>query len=274
MVLKLAAGTFCGKTEGRCERAGFTFVESAYTTQSQLRLPVHTHENAFLCFVVDGICEESSGGRTKTVHPSALMFHPAGEPHADRWHDMGGRSFHVDISEARARAIAENARVLNIPAVFEHGMVPWLARRLYGEYRRRDDLALLAMEGLVLEILAEVSRHRVHPERTPPRWLLRARDLLQARFTEDLTLNEIGTEVGVHPVHLARVFRRQFNCTPGDYVRRLRVDAACRLLATSELPLVEIALTAGFADQSHFTKTFRRLVQMTPGQYRRTFHAR
>jgi AraC family transcriptional regulator len=274
MVAKLAAGTFYGKTEGRCERAGFTFVESAYSRQSQLRLPVHIHENAFLCFVVAGVCEESSGGRTKTVHPSALMFHPAGEPHADRWHEMGGRSFHVNISEARAKALADNVPVLNAPAVFEHGMVPWLARRLYGEYQRRDDLALLAMEGLVLEILAEVSRQRADPERTPPRWLLRARDLLHARFAEDLTLGEIGSEVGVHPVHLSRVFRRQFNCTPGDYVRRLRVDAARQLLATSEASLVEIALTVGFADQSHFTKTFRRLVQMTPGQYRRTLRTR
>jgi len=57
-------------------------------------------------------------------------------------------------------------------------------------------------------------------------------------------------------------------------VRKLRVDAACRQLTTSDKPLSEIALSAGFADQSHFTKTFRRLTRTTPGEFRRSFRAR
>jgi AraC family transcriptional regulator len=151
----------------------------------------------------------------------------------------------------------------------------WLAGRLYREYQRLDNVSLLAMEGLALEILAEMSRHRIPcPERTPPRWLLRAQELLHARFHENLSLDEIASEAGVHPVHLARVFRRHFGCTPGDYLRKLRVESACRHLATSDLPLIEIALSAGFADQSHFTKTFRRLMRMTPGEFRRNFRAR
>jgi AraC family transcriptional regulator len=118
-------------------------------------------------------------------------------------------------------------------------------------------------------------RHRVaRPERTPPRWLLRARDLLHARFTQNLSLDEIASEAGVHPVHLARVFRRHFECTPGDYLRKLRVESACRQLTSSDMPLSEIALSAGFADQSHFTKNFRRLMQMTPGEFRRNFRSR
>jgi AraC family transcriptional regulator len=275
VIAKLPAGTFYGETESRCARAGFTFVESTYAAGSQLSIPIHTHQNAFLCLIVAGVCEESSGGRTRTAGPPSLVFHPAGEPHADRWHNVGGRAFHMEISQSRARAIGEFAPILSRPAAFENGMPCWLATRLYREYQRHDNFALLAMEGLTLEILAEVSRLDLpKPEPKPPRWLLHARDLLHARFVENLSLEEIGSEIGVHPVHLARVFRRQFKCTPGDYVRRLRIDTACRHLATSGLPLAEIALSTGFADQSHFTKTFSRLMQMTPGEFRRNFRAR
>jgi AraC family transcriptional regulator len=275
MVAKLPAGTFYGKTQSRCEAAGFTFVESAYTAESQLHLPLHTHENAFFVFVIAGVCEESYGQKTRIVTPSTLVFHPAEEPHADRWQGMGGSAFHIDISQARAMAMRQYAPILGGPAEFHSGVVAWLADRLYREYQQQDNAALLAMEGLALEILAEASRHRLPTlECTPPRWLLRARELLHARFTQNFSLDDIASEVGVHPVHLSRVFRRHFECTPWDYVRKLRVDFACRQLAASDLPLSEIAISAGFSDQSHLTRTFGRLVHMTPGEYRRNFRSR
>jgi AraC family transcriptional regulator len=275
MVAKLPAGAFLGKTQSRREVAGLTFVESAYSSRSQLHLPRHTHENAFLCFVVAGVCEECYGRKSRTVCSSGLVFHPAGEPHDERWHDIGGRAFHIDISQARAAEIRQYAPILDAPAEFHTGLAPCLATRLYREHQRQDSAAMLAMEGLVLEILAEVSRHRLpNLERTLPGWLLRAKELLHARFTENLSLEEIGSEAGVHPVHFSRVFRRHFECTPGDYLRKLRVDSTCRQLATSDMPLSDIALSAGFADQSHFTKTFRRFMHMTPGQFRRNAQAR
>jgi AraC family transcriptional regulator len=134
---------------------------------------------------------------------------------------------------------------------------------------------MLALEGLALEILAEASRDG-SPDRecTAPRWLIRARDLLHDRFREDLSLVEIAGAVGVHPVHFARTFRRHFRLTAGEYMRRLRVDFASRMLATTDRPLATIALESGFADQSHFTKTFRRQMKMTPGEFRRNFRSR
>jgi AraC family transcriptional regulator len=270
MIARLPAGAFYGKTQSRVEAAGFTFVESAYAVGSQLHLPLHRHENAFLCFVIAGVCEESYGSSTRIVSPSSLVVHPAGEPHANRWGDAGGRVFHIDVSRARARALDETTLILSQPAAFQNGVIPWLARRLYTEYLRQDNVTLLAMEGLVLEILAEVCRHPVPSlGHRSPRWLLRVKELLHARFTEPLSLEEIASEVGVHPVHVSRVFRRQFECTLGDYLRKLRVEAACRQLARSDSPLIEVALAAGFSDQSHFTKTFRRIMRMTPGEFRR-----
>jgi len=71
------------------------------------------------------------------------------------------------------------------------------------------------------------------------------------------------------PAHLMRSFRRHFRCSMGEYVRRRRIREAQRLLADDDTPLARIALQAGFYDQSHFTRTFKRLTRMTPSEYRR-----
>ena len=72
----------------------------------------------------------------------------------------------------------------------------------------------------------------------------------------------------------ARTFRGDYGCSPGEYLRRLLVEIACQRLAMTDVPLAEIALAAGFSDQSHFTKTFRRYNGMTPGEYRRRLQLR
>jgi AraC family transcriptional regulator len=127
----------------------------------------------------------------------------------------------------------------------------------------------------VLEVLAECSRRRTgDSERQPPRWLHQVRELLQDRFAENLTHDVVAAAAGIHPVHLARVFRRHCGCTLGDYVRKLRVDFAARQLIATDESLAGIAIAAGFSDQSHFTRTFNGQTGMTPAAFRRSCRSR
>jgi AraC family transcriptional regulator len=273
MAIRLPTGVFYGQTQRRCEVAGLTFAESVYRTE--LHIPRHEHVNAFFYLILQGCQTEVFNGRSRTNGSGLLAFHPAGEKHSNRWEAPGGRIFHIEIGRPRLEGLCAYASFLGGPAEFHGGAAPALARQLYGEYQRADELAPLAMEGLTLELLAELSRRLSDaPVRRPPRWLLRAHDLLHDRFADRLALGEIAAAVGVHPVHLARMFRKQYACTLGDYARRLRVEFACRRLATTDTPLSHIALSAGFSDQSHFNKTFRRQMRMTPGEFRRTSRPR
>jgi AraC family transcriptional regulator len=132
-----------------------------------------------------------------------------------------------------------------------------------------DSAAPLIIEGLMMEMLGETMRHSATKGRqSPPSWLKQAKDLLHARFTENLTLADIAQYVGIHPVHLSQTFHRTYQCTVGDYVRKLRIEYACHELATSNKPIVDIALAAGFCDQSHFTRSFKRAIGAAPSQYR------
>ncbi len=120
-----------------------------------------------------------------------------------------------------------------------------------------------------MEMLAEASRRAVrHLNSKPPRWLKQAREFLDAHFSDNFTFSDVAVSVGVHPVHLAREFRRHYKCTLGEYTRQLRIDFACRELAKPNSSLVEIALASGFSSQSHFSTIFKRLTGVTPADYR------
>jgi AraC-like DNA-binding protein len=101
-----------------------------------------------------------------------------------------------------------------------------------------------------------------------PAWLERARNILHDRFDEQAKLSEIARAVGVHPVHLARQFRKYYGSSVGEYLRQLRIEFACHQLLASDDPSAKIATSAGFNDQSHFCRTFKRLRGTTPGKFR------
>jgi AraC family transcriptional regulator len=257
----------------RREGAGLVFAESVYG--EVLHIPKHEHGNAFFNLVLEGTYTEVCGGRSRIRGPSSLALHPSGEVHADHWHGSGGRVFHVEISQSRLEQVRAFSPVLDSPGEFQGGVPAWLATRLYYEHLRNDAVSPLVMEGLVLEVLAECSRRRAgDPEWKPPRWLQQVRELLQERFSEHLTHEVVAAAAGIHPAHLAHVFRHHYGCTLGDYVRKLRLDFAARQLITSDEPLARIALAAGFSDQSHFTRTFKHQTGMTPSAFRNYYRSR
>jgi AraC-like DNA-binding protein len=267
MLKKLEPGSYFGTTERRYDLGGLTVAESVFP--SGLVIPPHEHTNAFFCLLLKGCCTTSLDQRTWTGRPLTLVLFPAGLAHANRWHDAGGRALNVEFARPWLERLQGRTTVLDRPADYEDGPQVWLARRLFEECRTQDDASPLAVEGLVLELLAECSRSRSEiPPTHPPRWLGRVRELLHERFSENLSLGEVAAAAGISADHLARSFRRCHGCTVGEYVRRLRVEFACRRLASAEQPLVEVALDAGFSDQSHFTKTFKRLMGVTPAAFR------
>jgi AraC family transcriptional regulator len=144
-----------------------------------------------------------------------------------------------------------------------------LAWRLAAELRRPDTAAPLAVTGLLMELLAGAARSRqVRLHGATPSWLAAARDYLHDRG-QIASLAEVAVAVGVHPVTLARGFRKAYGCSVGAYLRWLRLSRAARQLAETEAALAEIALAAGFADQSHFSNAFRRETGLSPSAFRR-----
>jgi AraC family transcriptional regulator len=102
-----------------------------------------------------------------------------------------------------------------------------------------------------------------------PAWLLAATDYLRAHRLERLKLGDVARAVGVHPSRLAHGFRAQYGQTPGEYVRELRLEWAAEQLRQDDATLADIAIRAGFYDQSHFSRMFRQQFGVPPATWRR-----
>jgi AraC family transcriptional regulator len=148
-----------------------------------------------------------------------------------------------------------------------------LGGRMAGELAAHDSSAALALEGLVLQLLAAAGRAASGSDQRAADWLRTIREILHDRVPEVVSLHELGDAVGRHPSHVARAFRRAHGVTVAQYVRALRLEWAAAELAASDASVARIANDAGFADQSHFTRAFRHSHGVTPGRYRRLVRA-
>jgi len=269
-VVQHPAGALFGETLRSCRIGAFRMSERIYPPK--LRTPKHSHKWPFLCLLMEGAFTVNRSDASIPCAPPMLIYHSPGEIHSECFHEAGARMFIVEMEPRWFKRIGQPA---GNPLGFSSGMVLALATKLHREFHAGSDSSPLVIEGLVLEILGEAARHPAGPISSgAPLWLQKARELLQLRFSEPLRLEYIAKTVGVHPVHLAQMFRKHYRCTVGDHLRRLRIEFACRELANSDSPLVDIALAAGFCDQSHFTKTFRRHTGQVPSQFRDTLRTK
>lgn len=250
-------------------------VTDAYFPAREYLAP-HVHERASLAIMLEGSFDLAIRHRVYACEPGSAVIEPAEERHDNR---LGTGGAHVVVIQPDTRAAERLGPSAALFAAVHHARTtPVLAAawRIARELRAPDGATALAVEGLVLEILALATRADAGIERLAraraPRWLAQVREELHASFLRPPPLRELAARAGVHPDHLARAFRLSFGMPVGTYVRRLRLDWAAVRLESAE-PISHIAFAAGFADQSHFTRAFRRHTGLTPGAYRRTLDA-
>ena len=244
----------------------FTLNERIYP--GELALPKHSHRQTYITFVIEGAFEERYSNGFLTCRSGAVRFLPAAETHENRI-QARMRCLHISTDPAALDRLDRHSMVPRNPAEINGLTATWLANRLYAEFSRDDSASPIAIEGLVLEILAEFARSQVKSgTMLVPRWLQQATDIVESRFLERLSLAEIAAEVGVHYVHLSRQFHKYNRCTIGELIRRRRVQHASHLLAHSQTPLAEIALICGFSDQSHLSFLFKRYMGVSPSKFR------
>jgi AraC family transcriptional regulator len=255
---------FLGAIVKRRSVPGFRLTETALAPQS--RTPKHFHQQGMLGWSLEGAYTNSYRAQSQEIQNSRVMFCPAGEPHTTSC-DRGSISFALELEPGWLERFGE-VSLPEGPAVFELGSIAYVMQRLRHEFHATDTSSSMAIEGMVLEIVAVAMRSRFDSGARAPRWLIEAREILDATYREQITIADVAARIEVHPVHLATTFRRKYGQGIVDYIRGRRIEFASRLLTDSDEPLAAIAQAAGFCDQSHFSRIFKRLTSMTPAAYR------
>ena len=267
MNTSLPYGSFIGTRRREVEAHGFRFGEVLDLTDGEVSK--HTHEDAYFCFIVQGDYISRIKDREGVRAASTMLFHPAGTTHRDRFHQRGGRFLTVSITSEQLDRVRDHVDLIEHSIAFTDAEISWLGTRLYRELQAPDELSPIVMEGMALELLAQTVRREINLDKQPPRWLRQAHELMRDRCSEAITVGEIAATIGVHPFHLTRIFRQFYRCAPGEFLRRCRIEQVTTRLQSSDASLAQIALESGFADQSQFTKSFKRATGLTPGEYRK-----
>jgi AraC family transcriptional regulator len=257
----LEAGRYFG---ARTRRVASRDVQASEVLHEGAReLPEHDHALAYFCMLVDGAYAEESGGRAIEYHSYEVGFHPARTPHRDRVGARGGRFLCVEI----APGLIGDGEVRLRPHL--HALPGSVSLQMLRVLRalRAGTLSALDLESVAWELCGEASTDRAIAERGAAPWMARLLAILEETCSEPVTVRQLADRLGLHPVHVAREFRRRHGLTVGEYVNELRVRAACRAIRTGRDSLSDVAHCAGFADHAHFCRVFRRSLGCTPSAF-------
>lgn len=150
-------------------------------------------------------------------------------------------------------------------------LIRMLSREVGGYQRRGRLFTDTLIRLLALEVATgcwSVPAHAPPEDHAPDPRVNRALDYVEANFAEDVSLTGIAAAAGLSPTHLTGVFRRETGMTPYSYVINRRLRHAVHLLRSTDMPIAQVALEAGFADQQHLTRMVRARLRKTPKEVR------
>jgi AraC-like DNA-binding protein len=256
--------------------AGVELLNASYVTQTFAK---HSHDGYAVGVVESGALGFAYRGETLIAAPGSVNLVIPGEPHTGFSAAEGGwkyRMFYLDAALMKRVASQVTDRRQATP-FFRQGVIhdETLAKTLGKLHRTMEDDScdLLEKESRLLMTLAQwICRHAQDPPavrsiRGEHQSVRLARDFIESHFQDAVSLQEIASISCLSPFHLIRVFQRETGLSPHAYLTQVRVERARALILRRE-NLAYVAAETGFTDQSHLTRHFKRILGITPGQYR------
>ena len=243
-----------GVLDGRTCRAGDFDVSVVRFTGGE-RFDWDASSRASLAVVLRGAIRKCFRGQAFDAGEGSVVLVPPLQMHRD----LVGR-------DPAALVVVESLGGIHAVSTYRDWRAVVLGLKIERELEAQDAHSGLALEGLALELSA-AARRATMPRREAP-WLQQAYEYLQKRFRRPPATSELAEAVGVSKSYLVREFRAHYQESPADCARRMRLDWAATRLAGSNDPLAFLSIEAGFVDQSHFTRAFKRQYGTTPGRYR------
>jgi AraC family transcriptional regulator len=248
-------------------------------------VPPTTHHWLVLNHHLPSLFSLQFGGQEQNAPPplGSMTIIPAGYPSRWRW-SGSGESTHILVEPRLLARVAAEALNLNpdrvaLPPVYalSDPQVQAAMLALDAELRAGGPGGCLLAESLGNVLAVHLLRRFAAPESIdirsggvlPGHKLRAVIEYIHEHLDAELSLDHLAAVAHVSPYHFARLFKHSTGLPPHQYVIARRIERAKELLRERDrLPLAEVATEVGFADQSHFTRHFKRLVGVTPRRFR------
>lgn len=254
---------FLGQIQSAHIVHGCTVALTAYSGK-QDQEDWHSHEHASISLLINGTHREHLWGTQHTRRPGDLKFIPAGELHRCEGYTPGTIKINLGLKPEifSQSGITEDRLDRLVP----HSMnTKFGLLKLYHELETKDGYVNASAQMQLLALLRPADKIPKHL----PLWAIQLNALLQDEWDAVIDLQDLSGRLGVHPVTISRYFPQYFSATLGDHMRRIKVNRALLFIREKKLSLTEIAYKCGFADQAHFTRTFKTVTGYLPKDFRK-----
>ena len=227
----------------------------------------HWHETFSIGLISGGRCNYLNGSRTTEVSRGTVVLMNPGDVHACnpvRGEPWSYKMLYIDVPWlCEIRGTSDYSTISTTQPVLYEGLSRLFATLIDPEL---DSLAKQTASVCFVDLLERCldKSRATRPTRAPR--LARAAEFIRANCARSLSLEEICRAVSLSASHLIRAFKGAYGLTPHAYQLNCRIEF-CRSQLRAGRPLAEVALAAGFSDQAHFQRTFKKFVAATPGQY-------
>jgi AraC family transcriptional regulator len=263
-------GFFYGDTTELIRLEGVTLTDTEYQKD---RVDWHFHEDDYFTFLLTGGMVEGNKQQVYECVAGDLLFHNWQDAHYNIASGRFTRGFHVELEDRWYDSLDIAADLTEGSLRLSNPLIKTLMYNLFREAKLSGSRGQPGVDSLLVRIFSVLGKIREERETTKPAWVGRVRELLHDDWKE-WSLVSMAREVNIHPVHLSREFPRHFQANLGDYLRMIRVQRAINLLPDAGRSLTDIAFECGFADQSHFIRSFKAQHGVPPLVYRRLLGTR
>jgi AraC family transcriptional regulator len=262
-MLQLESGRYLGLNKRSWNAKGVYVSETEY--HSKVFEGWHYHENSHITFILQGGNREQRNAREFQAVPGSIAFYPSGELHRNLNTKHPSRNVNVEIQHDFSSHYNLNMNAFNATTANCAG-AKFTLLKVYRECLTNDEHSSTSIHQLLLNFIDATSSTKKGIYN--PQWARLIIETINDRWNENISLDELAKLVQVHPVTISKFFPKYYQCTHGEYVRKLRIEKATALIRTSQLSLTEIAHQCGFFDQSHFIRIFKQTTGFLPGRYK------
>ncbi len=258
--MKLENAKFLGKTSEKFHSEFYTI--SLVNYKSPVSEEWHYHENIHLSLILQGGNLESRKKEDVQVSTGKIMVYNEGELHRNRFTQFPSKNLNIEL---------KNEFFMNNDFSFDNfdlsnyqNISTFLSlMHVYHEMRLND---LYSSDSI---------RFSLNPLFAPnqeslfkPNMIKQLREIIEDRWNEFISLNELATILNVHPVTISKYFRKYYKGTLGDYMRKIKIQKALYYLFHTKKSITEIAFICGFSDHSHMVKVFKAYIGFKPKEIR------
>lgn len=217
---------------------------------------------------------------SRNVHEWHTCVTASNQPHQSEWKreaEMLIFYFAPQFIEQAAFDLLNKSQIEIIGNhLTEDVMIQQIAQAVRVEFALQAGAEPLYIESLSNILVAHLLRNYTNnenllkdiEEKLSPFILTRAKEFINERFADKISLAEIAQSVNLSPYYFARAFKKSTGITPHQYIIRQRIEATKSLLINTNMTIAQIALQTGWSSQNHFSSAFHRLVGIAPSKFR------